>query len=115
MQNLWCSLEINRRRRYILGYWFADHENEIYCAIQKAGFSSPIKSQNNEIAKIYQIIRTEQDKENWTIRRRLHFLLIMKKRWKELTEGWYVLKPGYDHPMALTCIQKNGIPYGLSI
>ncbi|MDQ0199310.1 hypothetical protein [Neobacillus ginsengisoli] len=94
-------------RRYILGYWFADHENEIHCAIQKAGFSAPMISQKNEIDQIYQIIRTEQNKKNWSIRRRLHFLLIMKKPWKELTEGWYVLKSCNDFPMAVTCIQKK--------
>ncbi|WP_307414297.1 hypothetical protein [Neobacillus ginsengisoli] len=94
--------------RYILGYWFTDNENDIHHAIQKAGFSDPIKSQKGEIDQLYQAIRAEQDKENWSKRRRLHFLLNMRKPWNELTEGWYVLKSGNDFPMALTCIQKKG-------
>ncbi|MED1469205.1 hypothetical protein [Bacillus salipaludis] len=31
-------------RKYILGYWFADHENDIHMAIQNAGFTNIIKT-----------------------------------------------------------------------
>jgi hypothetical protein len=93
--------------RYILEYWFADNENDIHHALHKAGFFDPIKSQKGEIDQIYQAIREEQDKENWSKRRKLNFLLPMKKPWKEIPKGWYVLKSGYDFPMALTCIQKK--------
>ncbi len=48
--------------RYILGYWFADNENDIhYALLRKAGFFAPIKSQKGEIDQIYQDIREEQE------------------------------------------------------
>ena len=93
--------------RYILGYWFADNEKDIHQALHQAGFINPIKSQKGEIDRIYQAIREEQDSENWSKRRRLNFILTMKKPWKELPKGWYVLKSGNDFPMALICIQKK--------
>lgn len=94
-------------RKYILGYWFADQKSEILCAIKDVGFTTPIKSQKNEINEIYQSIRMEQDKENWSKRSRLPFLSIMKKPWKDLRNGWYVLKSSAKFPCILTCIQKK--------
>lgn len=94
-------------RKYVLGYWIADQESEILCAIKGAGFIDIMKSKNNEIIKIYQSIRMEQDKENWSKRSRLHFLSFMKKPWKDLKEGWYVIKSSSYFPCTLTCIQKK--------
>jgi hypothetical protein len=99
--------KIANDRKYVLGYWFVDRENEIHSAIQKAGFSDLIKSEKNQIDEIYRSIRMEQEKENWSKRKRLHVLSIMKKPWKDLRKGWYVLKSNTDYPMILTCIQKK--------
>jgi hypothetical protein len=94
-------------RKYILGYWFADQESDILIAIKDAGFTDPIKSDLNEINEVYQSIRIEQDKENWSKRSRLRFLSIVKKPWKDLRKGWYVLKSSDNFPCTLTCIQKK--------
>ncbi|MED4226970.1 hypothetical protein [Neobacillus cucumis] len=94
-------------KKFILGYWFADHEKDIYCAIKDAGFIDLIKGQETEINEIYQSIRMEQDKENWSKRSRLHVLSIVKKPWRNLSKGWYVLRSSSDYPMNLTCIQKK--------
>lgn len=94
-------------KRYIIGYWFADNVNEILCRIQKAGFTSIINSKENEINEIYNLIRIQQDNENWSKRKMLQFLSIMKKPWKDLKRGWYVIKSGNKFPMIVTCIQKK--------
>lgn len=91
----------------ILGYWFADHEREILCSINDAGFTSPIKSEIAEINDIYQFVRAEQDQENWAKRSRLRFLSILKKPLKNLSKGWYVLTSSHNFPCILTCIQKK--------
>jgi hypothetical protein len=101
---VWKSVD---GRKYILGYWFRDKESEILWAIKDAGFTDLLKSQKNEINEIYQSIRMEQDKENWSKRSRLHFLSFMKKPWKDLKEGWYVIKSSSYFPCILTCIQKK--------
>ncbi|WML44630.1 hypothetical protein [Neobacillus sp. PS3-40] len=99
-------------RKYILGYWFADNENDIHRALKDTGFTDIIESQQTEVKEVYQTIRIEQDKENWSKRRRLHFFFMVRKPWKDLRKGWYVLKSSTNYPMILTCIQKNGIPFG---
>jgi hypothetical protein len=48
-----------------------------------------------------------QDKENWSTRSRLPYISILKKPWKSLQEGWYVLKSSSHCPYILTCIQKK--------
>ncbi|MDP4087315.1 MAG: hypothetical protein Q8934_22385 [Bacillota bacterium] len=94
-------------RKYILGYWFGDNQNEIHGFIKDAGFNDIISAQPTDIKEIYQIIRMEQDKENWSKRSRLNFFMVLKKPWKNLKKGWYVLKSSSNYPMTLTCIQKK--------
>ena len=94
-------------KKYILGYWFADKVSEILIAIKDAGFSSPIQSQKNDVDEIYQTIRMEQDRDNWTQKSRLPFICILKKPWKDLRKGWYILKSSTNYPTILTCIQKK--------
>lgn len=94
-------------RKYILGYWFADNPNEIHRFTQEAGFSNTAKAKENEINEIYLSIRMEQDKDNWTKRSMLHLFSMMKKPWKDLRKGWYVLRSDANFPMVLTCIQKK--------
>jgi hypothetical protein len=101
---VWKSVD---GRKYILGYWFREKESEILCAINDAGFTDLMKAHKNEINEIYQSIRMEQDKENWSKRSRLHFLSFMKKPWKDLKKGWYVIKSSSHFPCILTCIQKK--------
>jgi hypothetical protein len=99
--------KIANGRKYILGYWFAEHENDIKRAIQAAGFSDAIKSEQNEIDEIYHSIRGEQEQKDWSKRKMLNVLSFMKKPWKDLKEGWYVLNSSTNFPMILTCIQKK--------
>lgn len=101
---VWKSID---DRKYVLGYWFADQESEILCAIKSAGFIYIMKSKNDGISEIYQSIRMEQDKDNWSKRRRLHIFSFMNKPWKDLKEGWYVIKSSSHFPCILTCIQKK--------
>jgi hypothetical protein len=99
--------KLTNGRKYILGYWFADHENDIYCAIQNVGFINIMASKETELNEVYQSIRTVQDNENWSNRRRLPYLSIIKKPWINLGKGWYVLKSSTNYPMILTCLQKK--------
>ncbi|MGJ7912451.1 hypothetical protein [Neobacillus sp. LXY-1] len=94
-------------KRIILGYWFADNESELQYAIRSAGFTELINSDNGEINEVYHSIRIEQDQQNWSNRSKLPILSILKKPWKDLRKGWYVLKSGTNFPCILTCIQKN--------
>jgi len=94
-------------KKYILRYWFADQENEILFAVKDAGFTSPISSQVDDINDIYQVVRMKQDIENWSKKSKLKFYLILKKPWKDLRKGWYVLKSSTNFPCVLTCIQKK--------
>ncbi|WP_342043883.1 hypothetical protein [Bacillus sp. OTU2372] len=101
--------KIVNEKRYVLGFWFADSEKEIHRAIKEAGFNTTIemKSQKNVLNEIYQLIRIEQDKKNWSKRRMLKVISIMRKPLKDLRKGWYVLKSSNNFPMVLTCIQKK--------
>lgn len=96
-------------KRYILGFWFSDNENDIYRALKDAGYTDPINSQKNELNEIYHSIRMEQDKKNWSSRRKLQAMAIIRKPWKDLKKGWYVLKSSNNFPMVLTCVQKKQI------
>jgi hypothetical protein len=93
--------------RYMLGYWFADQADGIYRCIQKEGFSNIMKAKENEINEIYCSIRMDQDKENWSKRKRLYVLPNVKTPWSNISKGWYVLKSNSNFPIVLTCIQKR--------
>ncbi|MFB6468141.1 hypothetical protein ACE38V_15245 [Cytobacillus sp. Hz8] len=95
------------RKRYIMGYWFADNEEDIHVAIQKAGFSKLIQRSDLEIKEVYHCIRKEQEKENWSNRTRLPFLTVIKEPWKNLSDGWFILQSSTNFPCVLTCIQKK--------
>lgn len=101
-------------KRYILGYWFADQENEIKVSVEKAGWRTYIK-EDDEISEIYKCIKTAQEKENWKNRSRLPFTSIFKKPFKDWSVGWYVLRSNNHFPCILSCLQKNVILFGSNI
>ena len=94
------------RKRFILGYWFADDESEINSSVKKAGWNNLINA-NNQIKEIYKCIRSEQEKENWQKRRRLPFHSMFKKPWKGWKEGWFIIRSNNHFPCILSCIQKK--------
>lgn len=101
---VWKLIDGNK---IILGYWFADNERELQYTIRNAGFTELTFSDNSGINEIYHSIRNEQEQQNWSKRSKLPILSILKKPWKDLREGWYVLKSDDHFPSILTCIQKN--------
>ena len=94
-------------KKIILGFWYADNEGELQCAIKSAGFTDIINSNFDDINEVYQSIRFEQDQQNWSKRSKLPILTILKKPWKDFRKGWYVIKSSANFPCILTCIQKK--------
>ncbi|MCQ6277716.1 hypothetical protein [Bacillus sp. EB600] len=85
-------------KRYILGYWFADQQNEIKVSVEKAGWRTYIK-EDDEISEIYKCIRTAQENENWKNRSKLPFISIFNKPLKGLERGMVCIKINQPFPM----------------
>jgi hypothetical protein len=94
-------------KKIILGYWFTDNESELQSVMKRAGFTDLMNSNIGDINEVYQSIRFKQDQQNWSKRSKLPILSLLKKPWKNLEKGWYVVKSGANFPCILTCIQKN--------
>ena len=93
--------------RLIMGYWFADSQEELMRQTEQSGWIDVLKADKNEVKEIYLDIRREQARQDWERRTILSLSILFRKPWREMKPGWYIIRSRSQFPLIASCIRKS--------
>ncbi len=97
---------VENKRRYIVGYGFGRDQIEILSQFNTSTAYSTC-SDNQVMYDIYRSIRDKQQAQDWSTRKRLPLLTVLKEPWKNMDPGWYILRSRSQFPLHLSVVHKK--------
>lgn len=92
----------------VLGFWFGDNIQEIIQQANNAGWHSFDHSNVPKDARsVYDHIRNQQKQQDWDKRSRLPLRTAFKKPWKDVREGWYVIRSRSIYPLYVSAVYRR--------
>ncbi len=94
--------------RMVLGFWFGDNIQDIIQQANDAGWHSFVHSNEREGTRsVYDHIRNQQKQQDWDKRSRLPLRTAFKKPWKDVKEGWYVIRSRSVYPLYVSAVYRR--------
>ncbi|RCX23758.1 hypothetical protein DFP94_1011360 [Fontibacillus phaseoli] len=94
------------KRRYIVGYGYGTSQVDMLSQFCESSAYLTCTDQR-VIYDIYKSIRDKQQAQDWSTRKRLSLLSAFKDPWKDMDEGWYILRSRNRFPLHLSVVRRK--------
>lgn len=98
--------ECRRDANVVVKYHFADSEESLEQWLRRDHWERIPRMQDNA-RYFYRTLRDQQESRDWAYHTRLAFYTVLKKPWKNVQPGWYVICSGNEYPLLVTAVERT--------
>ncbi|WML48984.1 hypothetical protein RCG23_02395 [Neobacillus sp. PS3-34] len=92
---------------YIIGYLFTDNYQDFREFLKNFHIVIGNEVDCKSLRQIYDTIRLEQEKKNWSTCKRLPILTVLQNPWRSFPPGWYILRSRKQFPFITYVIHRT--------